>query len=150
MITEYAVDKKIIAINTTGSSSIKFSLYKIGETERLVFKGSLTQIGHPICMFSVWDAQGNSIVSERITTRYHDTACDYVFSWIFSQGEDCKPEHLRHKSLHNIYSFSVMVFPVLFLASVTAINRTTMRLTKTKTIVIHEKPFISSYSSTGR
>ncbi len=54
------LSKKIIAFNI-GSSSIKFALFEIGETEHLVFSGSLTKIGNRNGTFSVMDDQGLSL-----------------------------------------------------------------------------------------
>ncbi len=106
--------KKIIALNT-GSSSIKFALYEIGEAERLVFTGSLTKIGNPHGMFSVQDNQGNSLASVGVETQNHDTACDYVFSWILSQNEGRKPDAVGHRIVHGgpHYSNPQIVTPEL-------------------------------------
>ena len=55
----------ILAVNT-GSSSIKFSLYESGETEELLFSGSLTRIGLKDGRFSVVDPEGHFIDCERV------------------------------------------------------------------------------------
>lgn len=91
--------KKIIALNT-GSSSIKFAWYEIGESERLVFSGSLTKIGNRDGMFSVQNDQGSSLLCESVTAQNHDDACDYVFAWILSQNEGYKPDAVGHRIVH--------------------------------------------------
>ena len=93
------LSKKIIALNT-GSSSIKFAWYEIGETEHLIFSGSLTKIGDRNGMFSVQDDQGISLSSESVAAQNHDAACDYVFSWIMSQSEGSKPDAVGHRIVH--------------------------------------------------
>ncbi len=109
-----AVIKKILAFNT-GSSSIKFSMYEIGEAERLVFTGSLSRLGSSGTMFFVRDAQGNSLVSESVGAQHHDAASEYVFSWIASQGIGFKPDAVGHRIVHGgpLYSIPQCVTPEL-------------------------------------
>ncbi|MEI8186060.1 MAG: acetate/propionate family kinase [Chlorobiaceae bacterium] len=108
------LSKKIIALNT-GSSSVKFALFEIGKTERLVFSGSLTGIGRSEGRFSVQDDRGNSITNERAATQHHNAACDYVFSWIQSQNEGNNPDALGHRIVHGspLYSTPQIVTPEL-------------------------------------
>lgn len=109
-----ALINKILALNT-GSSSIKFSLYEIGEAERLVFTGSLSRIGSTGTMFLVQDAQGNTLVSESVTAKHHDAASDYLFSWIASQGDVFKLDAVGHRIVHggSLYSLPQRVTPEL-------------------------------------
>jgi len=109
-----ALINKILALNT-GSSSIKFSLYEIGEAERLVFTGSLSRIGSTGTMFLVQDAQGNTLVSESVTAKHHDAASDYLFSWIASQGDVFKLDAVGHRIVHGgpLYSLPQRVTPEL-------------------------------------
>ena len=93
------LSKKIIAFNT-GSSSIKFALFEIGETEHLVFSGSLTKIGNRNGTFSVMDDHGLSLSCESVAAESHDAACDYVLSWIRSQFEGRKPDAIGHRIVH--------------------------------------------------
>ena len=108
------MSKTIIALNT-GSSSIKFALYEIGETERLVFYGSLTRIGSRDGRFSVQDAQGNAIATMSSTAQDHVAACDYVLSWILSQNEGRKPDAVGHRIVHGgpLYSTPQIATPEL-------------------------------------
>ncbi len=93
------LSKKIIAFNT-GSSSIKFALFEIGETEHLVFSGTLTKIGNRNGTFSVMDDHGLSLSCESVAAESHDAACDYVLSWIRSQFEGRKPDAIGHRIVH--------------------------------------------------
>ena len=93
------LSKKIIAFNT-GSSSIKFALFEIGETEHLVFSGTLTKIGNRNGTFSVMDDHGLSLYCESVAAESHDAACDYVLSWIRSQFEGRKPDAIGHRIVH--------------------------------------------------
>jgi acetate kinase len=106
--------KKILALNT-GSSSIKFALYEISEAEELLFTGSLTRIGHEDGAFSVRDGQSKSIASKSIVVQDHDAACAYLFSWVVSQGDACKPDAIGHRMVHGgpHYSSPQVVSPEL-------------------------------------
>jgi len=106
--------KKILALNT-GSSSIKFALYEVGEAEELLFTASLTRIGHEVSAFSVRNGQGCSLVSESVAVPDHDAACDYLFSWICSQGDACRPDAIGHRMVHGgpRYSSPQIVSPEL-------------------------------------
>jgi len=95
----------ILAFNT-GSSSIKFSLYAFGESERLVFNGSLSRIGAHVTDCLVLDDHGKSIVHERVVSQDHKAACEYVFSWILSMGEGFRPDAVGHRIVHGGPLFS--------------------------------------------
>ncbi|NTV05398.1 MAG: acetate/propionate family kinase [Chlorobiaceae bacterium] len=106
--------KKILALNT-GSSSIKFALYETGEAEKLLLTGSLIRIGHEGGGFVVRDDRGITIVSESVTVPDHDAACDYLFSWLVSQGALYKPDAIGHRMVHGgpHYSRPQVVSPEL-------------------------------------
>lgn len=91
--------KHILAINT-GSSSIKFSLYRMGESEKAMYSGSLTGIGSGRGRFSVRDEKGEAIVEECVVASDHESACVHVFSWIMSQCEFPGPDAVGHRMVH--------------------------------------------------
>ena len=88
----------ILAVNT-GSSSIKFSLYESGETEELLFSGSLTRIGLKEGRFSVVDPEGGFIDCERVDAPDHLSACRHVFSWLKAHGPGL-PDAVGHRVVH--------------------------------------------------
>jgi acetate kinase len=88
----------ILALNT-GSSSIKFSLYESGETEELLFSGSLTRIGLKDGRFSVVEPEGRFIDCERVDVPDHQAACRHVFSWLRQRGSG-KPDAVGHRVVH--------------------------------------------------
>ena len=106
--------KHILALNT-GSSSIKFSFYRMGESEETVFSGSLTRIGSDRGHFSVRDEKGEAIVEERVAAPDHEGACVHVFSWILSQCEFPGPDAVGHRMVHGGPDFTVpgIVTPAL-------------------------------------
>ena len=111
-------DKKvmryILSINT-GSSSIKFSLYSIGEAENVIFSGSLTRIGSDSGCFFVRDAKGRAVVEESITVSDHESACVHVFSWLLTRSQMPTPDAIGHRMVHGGPEFTVpeIITPVL-------------------------------------
>jgi acetate kinase len=97
--------KKILAVNT-GSSSIKFSLIAIGESEELLLTGSLTRIGSPGGEFIVRDGKGDTIEKSSVAVPDHQGACDYVFSWIHLQAEASRPDAAGHRMVSGGRSYS--------------------------------------------
>ncbi len=99
--------KKILALNA-GSSSIKFSLYRAGEGERLLFTGSLDRIGRPGGRFTVRDGSGQELVNESVGHEDHEKACAHVFSWILSQSHEA-PDAVGHRIVHGGPDFTAPV-----------------------------------------
>ena len=106
--------KQILAVNT-GSSSIKFSQYDIGEGEKPVFSGSLTRIGSGGGFFSVRDGKGSLIVEERAAMPDHEKAFVHVFSWLLSRGGVPEPDAVGHRIVHGGPDFAApeIVTPAL-------------------------------------
>ncbi len=97
--------KHILALNT-GSSSIKFSLYRMGESEEIMYSGSLTGVGSDGGYFSVRDTAGTVAAEENVEAVGHEDACMYVFSWILSQREFPRPDAVGHRMVHGGGEFS--------------------------------------------
>ena len=106
--------KHILAVNT-GSSSIKFSFYRMGESEDVVFSGSLTRIGSDGGFFSVRDEKGELIVEERVAAPDHESACCHVFSWFLARSNVSGPDAIGHRMVHGGPDFTApeIVTPVL-------------------------------------
>jgi acetate kinase len=66
-------DSHILTINC-GSSSIKFSLYVLGETERLVLEGKLARIGLSQGFFQVEDQAGHQLTAQELDLPDHGAA----------------------------------------------------------------------------
>ncbi len=103
----------ILALNT-GSSSIKFSLYALGEgVEERILAGSLTRIGFGEGVFSAGDGSGESLVRERFSAPDHESACERVFSWLLSRNDLPRPAAVGHRIVHGgpEYTEPVIVTP---------------------------------------
>lgn len=66
-------DSHILTINS-GSSSIKFSLYGLGETEALILKGELAGIGVKRGYFQAEDQAGHQLTAQNLDLLDHDAA----------------------------------------------------------------------------
>lgn len=78
-------DSHILTINS-GSSSIKFSLYGLGETESLILKGALAGIGVDRGYLQVEDQVGHQLAARKIDLPDHDAAWKILFNWL--QGHE--------------------------------------------------------------
>jgi acetate kinase len=71
----------ILTINS-GSSSIKFGLYSMGEIETGVPSGSIVGIGLGSGMFRVKDAGGNIMIEKRLQPLEHGEALKEIIAWL--------------------------------------------------------------------
>ena len=78
-------DSHILTINS-GSSSIKFSLYGLGETESLIVKGVLGGIGPEQGFLQAGDQDGHELTAQKLDLPDHDVAWKTLFDWL--QGHE--------------------------------------------------------------
>ena len=92
-------DSHILTINC-GSSSIKFSLYVLGETERLVLEGKLARIGLSQGFFQVEDQAGHQLTAQELDLPDHGAALKTLFDWL--QGHEIGKElhGVGHRLVH--------------------------------------------------
>ncbi|HEY9072824.1 MAG TPA: acetate/propionate family kinase [Desulfobaccales bacterium] len=92
-------DSHILTINS-GSSSIKFSLYGLGETESLYLKGELAGIGVERGYLQAEDQAGHQLTARKIDLPDHDAAWKTLFDWL--QGHEIgKDLHaVGHRLVH--------------------------------------------------
>ncbi len=91
----------ILTLNT-GSSSLKFALYRMGEAENLVCAGKLDRLLESetgSARFRVRDATGELIVDEVATLRGHEAARGRLFDWVEDRlGRP--PDGVGHRLVH--------------------------------------------------
>ncbi len=106
--------KHILALNT-GSSSIKFSFYRMGDSEETLYAGSLTGVGSEKGRFSVRDTAGTVVVEDDVEAADQEDACTSVFSWILSQYEFPGPDAVGHRMVHGgpLFTAPEIVTPAL-------------------------------------
>jgi acetate kinase len=68
---------RILTINS-GSSSIKFGLYRMGRGETEVLTGSIGGIGGKSGSFHAKDADGRAMIERRLKSRDHGVALNEI------------------------------------------------------------------------
>jgi acetate kinase len=94
-----APDCHVLTINS-GSSSIKFSLYVLGETERLALKGELARIGLSQGFFHAKDQEGHLLTAQELDLPDHGAALITLYAWL--QGHEIGKElhGVGHRLVH--------------------------------------------------
>jgi acetate kinase len=90
---------KILTINS-GSSSLKFALYRMGNSEELFFSGSFSEIGEENGLFQVKNNQNETVVRQNLNIPDHHTALQTFSKWL----KEDYPEHsltaIGHRIVH--------------------------------------------------
>ncbi|MGA2061674.1 MAG: acetate/propionate family kinase [Thermoguttaceae bacterium] len=96
---------RILTINS-GSSSIKCSLYHMGQIETLVLSGDIERIGlHGGC-FCIRDAGGETLVEEYRDMADHDEALKTLLDWLQSRFPDHVLDAVGHRVVHGGTKYS--------------------------------------------
>jgi acetate kinase len=74
-------DRLILTINS-GSSSVKFSLYRLGSAEDLVLRGELDRIGVEGGLFRARAAGGDKLLDQTLDLPDHEAAFAALFDWL--------------------------------------------------------------------
>jgi acetate kinase len=94
-------DEFILTING-GSSSIKFSLYKIEESLKQIFNGQIENIGSVKAKLSSY----NSITQQKnnisIKAAGHDEAADHLFDWLEKQENFGSVKTIGHRIVYGM------------------------------------------------
>jgi len=90
---------KILTINS-GSSSLKFALYQMGDSEEILFRGDFTNIGEEGGCFQVKDAQGEDLVQREIDIKDHHTALQTFSKWLKSDYSEHTITAVGHRVVH--------------------------------------------------
>jgi acetate kinase len=92
-------DSHILTINS-GSSSIKFSLYVLGETERLVLEGELARIGVSQGVFQAKDHTGQQLTDQELDLPDHEFALKTLFDWLQGHAIGQELHAVGHRLVH--------------------------------------------------
>jgi acetate kinase len=91
---------RILVINS-GSSSLKFALFQMGEAERLDCSGKLDRIGLEGGAFQVRDAVGAVLVNEEhLELADHETALRRLLDWLAETGRQQELTAAAHRVVH--------------------------------------------------
>ncbi len=89
----------ILTINS-GSSSIKFSLYRMGPREEILAGGSLEGIGIPAGSFRVRDSAGTTMFEKRPDLRDHAAALSELTAWLDNDSAGRAVDVVGHRIVH--------------------------------------------------
>ncbi len=89
----------ILTINS-GSSSIKFSLYRMEPQEELVSTGSVRGIGLASGLFHVRDGSDKAAVEKRLDLRDHGPALKEITGWLSGTREGRAIDAIGHRMVH--------------------------------------------------
>jgi acetate kinase len=92
-------DSHILTINS-GSSSIKFSLYVLGEIELLVFNGELERIKAGRGFFQASGNEGNPLVAQELDLPDHEAALGALFNWLKTHEIGKQLHAVGHRLVH--------------------------------------------------
>jgi acetate kinase len=114
---------RVLTINS-GSSSLKFSLYRMGETETRLLSGSLDRIGLRGGQFRIRDADGKTLIDENREFADHEPALRTLLDWLERQFPGRPVDAAGHRVVHGgaTYTEPHIINPDLF-ASLEAIVR---------------------------
>ncbi len=90
---------RILTINS-GSSSLKFALYEMGEAEVLRLIGRLEGIGQGSGRFAIEDGDGASMVDEPGELPDHAAALARLFGWLEGQADHREIDAVGHRLVH--------------------------------------------------
>lgn len=92
--------KRILTINS-GSSSIKFSLYRLSASSGAVINfGSLERIGLTGGVFLVKDPEGGVEVRESLDMPDHGVSLRRLFAWLKERHKGAQPDAVGHRVVH--------------------------------------------------
>src|SRR3989304_1521126 len=90
---------RILTINS-GSSSIKCSLYHIGQIETLVLLGDIERIGLHAARFCIRDTGGETLVEEYRDLADHDEALKALLDWLQHRFNNHFLDAVGHRVVH--------------------------------------------------
>jgi acetate kinase len=104
----------ILTINS-GSSSIKFSLYRMGSVETAVLSGTIGGIGRGSGIFHVKDGDGRTVLESHLKPRDHGAALREIIKWLKSSSAAQHFDSIGHRLVHggNRFSLPHLVTPDL-------------------------------------
>ncbi len=90
---------RILTVNS-GSSSLKFSLYEMGESEALVLSGRIERIGLRGGLFYIKNANDEILVEQHREFPDHDAAIKVLFDWLHDYAPGQSLDAAGHRVVH--------------------------------------------------
>jgi acetate kinase len=95
---------KILTINS-GSSSLKFSLYRLGRDEKLERYGQISRIGLARGLFEVKNEKNDQIQKKETEIPDHNTAIKILFDWVKKDAPEGNLAAVGHRIVHGGIKF---------------------------------------------
>ncbi|NOZ69751.1 MAG: acetate/propionate family kinase [Deferribacteres bacterium] len=92
-------DRHILTVNS-GSSSIKFSVYRMGDSEDLSLSGEISGIGRDSSLFHARDSGGSTLMQTGLAAGNHGAALEYLFDWLKDHAYDRGLDAAGHRVVH--------------------------------------------------
>jgi len=89
----------ILTVNS-GSSSMKFSLYALDKTDRLVLRGELGRIGVRRGFMQVKDHESRELTNQKLNMPDHETALKTFFGWMHGHEAGKNLHAVGHRLVH--------------------------------------------------
>jgi acetate kinase len=96
---------QILTINS-GSSSIKFGLYRMGRVETAAWSGSIKGIGQGSGVFHVKDTDGRTVIEKDLRLRDHRVALNEIIIWLQNSLSVQHFDAIGHRLVHGGNKFS--------------------------------------------
>ncbi len=90
---------KVLTINS-GSSSLKFSVYRMANAEKLERDGEISRIGLDEGSFEVSDGGGRQLERRQTEIADHDAALRMLFDWLKSDSPEEEIAAVGHRLVH--------------------------------------------------
>jgi acetate kinase len=97
--------ENILTINS-GSSSLKFAVFRMGSREECVVHGDLDRIGLNAGHLRVWGDDGKAVTDECLDIPDHASALRVLFEWLGGQRSDIALDAVGHRLVHGGAAFS--------------------------------------------
>jgi acetate kinase len=91
----------VLTING-GSSSIRFSVYEVGEALRRSLDGKIDRIGSSSTNMVVNDSAGRPQAPHRLAAADHRTAAGFLLDWLVAQPEFASVKAAGHRVVHGM------------------------------------------------
>jgi acetate kinase len=98
-ITIDASGSRILTINS-GSSSVKFALYRMTGSEQLQLHGLIERIGVGHGLFHAEDEAGRTLTEDQLPLPDHDAALQALLGWLGSHEGGCTVDAVGHRVVH--------------------------------------------------
>ncbi len=93
------MNETVLTINS-GSSSLKFAVFRFQSKEERVLSGDLDRIGLDGGHFRVWGDDGRALADERLDIPDHANALRVLFDWLRGRRPAVSPDAVGHRVVH--------------------------------------------------